>query len=589
MYKDKAISYSSLLLLYLNAMTTTAASKPNILIIQADDLGYDDLSIHGNLVIETPDLDILSHHSVSFEKFYVQSVSAPSRASLLTGKDFWKTGVSGVHGGRDFIDLDEVLAPQVFKDNGYTTGMWGKWHSGKTEGYFPWNRGFDEAYMANLYQHFNNDGSFNGISTPMSGWTDSIMTNYAIDFITRNQNQPFLAYLSFLAPHGKWAANPSYIQKYVDKGLSQNFATLCAMIDHLSVQSGRVINKIDELGLRDNTIIIFLSDNGPAYNVDGNEISEEEWILRNPSYMRGNKSTNWENGIRSPLIISWKDKFRAHRDLNPVCINDILPTLFDLCGITQNSINCDGISLRNNLEDICYTAEERNIYIAQWSPMFFINGQRVNSPYLPLNSDNRAKIRFQDQVIGVHRSGMKYLLTHRQESPMALKNIISDPYEKFDFASQYGDLVASLHSSLENWFTNIYNSPNAFRMPRFVIDNKATCDVLAFAPLNHSNSLTNDAHSLNGWKKANDFAQYQIRVTKTGIYEIVLSAKNAAAAGAQFTVSAQGNSQIATITFSQSNKFELPLTEGDDILEIKLNNNQSSAFDMIGIQFNFLR
>lgn len=591
MHFNDIIWYNSLLLLSLSsAYSATAVTRPNILIIQADDMGFDDLSIHGNTVIETPALDQLSSTSVSFDRFYVHSVSAPTRASLLTGKHFWKTGVSGVHAGRDFLHLDEVIAPQIFQENGYATGMWGKWHSGKTEGYFPWNRGFDEAYMASLYGHVNNNGKLNGIDTPLTGWTDSIMANYAIEFIERNKETPFYAYLSFLAPHGKWDANPTYVQKYRDKGLSDNFAVLCAMIDHLSVQTGRVIAKLDELELTENTIIIFLSDNGPALNVDGNSITESEWILRNPSYMRGNKSTNWDNGIRSPLIISWKGKFRTHRDLNPVCISDILPTLFDLCEIQQNKIHCDGISLRNHLENVCFEAEKRNIFIAQWHPIFNIDNRKVNNAYLPLSTTNRASINFEDQVIGVYRNEMKLMLNHKQELPLVLKNTVVDPYEKLDFASKNEVVVDELYASLSDWFEDIYNNPHAFTMPRFIIRKTIESEILAYAPIAYSEGLNNNTHSLDNWSKANDFARYQIRVEEPGFYDLVLVSKSTVTSGnATFTVSANGNSLSTSISDTQSPKAELYLSAGNYNLEMKLNNAQSAAFVMASIRLNFIR
>jgi len=138
--------------LALSTCVLGAEERPNILLIQADDLGYCDLSIHGNPVIKTPNLDKLGEASLRFTHFYVHSVCAPTRASLMTGRHFLRTGVSAVHAGKDFMKLDEVTIAEVLKEAGYRTGMWGKWHSGKTDGYYPWDRGFDEA--GNLFKTF---------------------------------------------------------------------------------------------------------------------------------------------------------------------------------------------------------------------------------------------------------------------------------------------------------------------------------------------------------------------------------------------------------------------------------------------------
>ena len=151
--------------------------KPNIILIQADDLGFCDLAIHGNTFAETPALDNLAKNGMQFSNFYVNSVCAPTRASLLTGRHFLRTGVSHVHGGKDFIHLEETLLPEALKENGYVTGMWGKWHSGKTAGYFPWQRGFDEAYMAQLYKHENSRGYLNGELVEHQKWASEVITD----------------------------------------------------------------------------------------------------------------------------------------------------------------------------------------------------------------------------------------------------------------------------------------------------------------------------------------------------------------------------------------------------------------------------
>ncbi|RMD77668.1 MAG: sulfatase, partial [Lentisphaerae bacterium] len=172
-----------------------STKRPNIILILTDDQGFDDIGLHGNTMIDTPNLDRLGRQSVRFNNFYATPVCAPTRAGLLCGRHFLRTGVSHVHGGHDFVHPDEVMMPQWFKANGYRTGMWGKWHSGKTSGYFPWERGFDEAYMARLYVHQDNQGLFNGSVRQHTGWTVDVLTNYALEFIERQARaeQPFFA------------------------------------------------------------------------------------------------------------------------------------------------------------------------------------------------------------------------------------------------------------------------------------------------------------------------------------------------------------------------------------------------------------
>jgi len=211
---------------------------PNILLIQVDDLGIGDLAVNGNRFIETPNIDKLAGEAVSYKDFYVNTLCAPSRATLLTGRDFWKTGVSGVHGGRDYVNLNEVMFPELLKQSGYATGMWGKWHSGKTDGYFPWDRGFDEAYYATLYNYFNNVGLLNGERVETKGWATDRITDFAIDFIKRNSKKKFFVYVSYMAPHEPWYAPDEYTEKYTNKGLSKALSTLYGMIDLVDFNVG---------------------------------------------------------------------------------------------------------------------------------------------------------------------------------------------------------------------------------------------------------------------------------------------------------------------------------------------------------------
>lgn len=212
-----------------------APKRPNIILLLADDLGYADLSVHGSRVFETPHLDQLAQRSVQFANFYVNPVCAPSRAALLTGRHFLRTGVSHVHGGKDYIHLGETLLPEALKANGYVTGMWGKWHSGMATAYFPWERGFDEAFAANLYQHQNPKGLLNGQPVERQGWADSLIVEDAIRFIEqhRQTGRPYFAFLPFLAPHTPIKAPDADIAYFQQKGLSENFAALAGMIYHL--------------------------------------------------------------------------------------------------------------------------------------------------------------------------------------------------------------------------------------------------------------------------------------------------------------------------------------------------------------------
>lgn len=223
----------------------------------ADDLGHDDLSFHDHPSIETPHLDALASQSVRFSDFTVTPVCATTRAALLTGRHPYKTGVSGVHGGRDFLSKDELLMSDYLRAEGYRAGTWGKWHSGKTEGYFPWNRGFDDAYYAELYQHENSFGWHNGEYVEHGQWVSEVITDYAIDFIDASDDSPFFAYASYLAPHEPWLAPQQFVDKYIQKGYRPAIANLYGMIEEMDAQIGRLLAHLEKSGKLDNTVVSF--------------------------------------------------------------------------------------------------------------------------------------------------------------------------------------------------------------------------------------------------------------------------------------------------------------------------------------------
>jgi len=276
-----------------------AQELPNILLITADDMGYDDLSAHGSQHSQTPNLDDLAQQAITFSDFSVSPVCATTRASLLTGKHFYKTGVSGVHGGRDYMHLSEKILPEILKRKGYKSGMWGKWHTGKSEGYFPWDRGFDEAYYAELYRHANSFGFFNGDKVEHNEWVSKVVTDYALAFMEKNKAQPFLAYVSYLAPHEPWLAPKKYTQPFLEKGMRPATANLYGMISEMDFHIGRLMDYLETSGLIENTIVIFLSDNGPWWDSSNfGAMKKDEWIARNPTKMNGNKGQSWQNGSK---------------------------------------------------------------------------------------------------------------------------------------------------------------------------------------------------------------------------------------------------------------------------------------------------
>ncbi|MFR9554322.1 MAG: sulfatase-like hydrolase/transferase [Rikenellaceae bacterium] len=516
-------------------------SHPNIILMLADDMGFDDMSYRGNTSVNTPNLDELATNSTRFENFYVHSVSAPTRASLLTGRHFLRTGVSGLHAGRDFMNLDEVTIAEALSDAGYKTGMWGKWHSGKSNGYYPWQRGFDEAYMASLYHHEDNSGDYygtyngtfySGSTLNLDGRTDSLMVNMAINFMSDNRSEKFFAYIPFLTPHADWSAPEEDIEPYRKMGQSENFATLNGMLTHLDRQVGRVVAAVEELGIADNTIIIFMSDNGPNKSgVDSEELTDAEWTLRNPSGLKGNKSKNLENGIKSPLFVYWKGRIESYDNRSLLSVCDLFPTLCDVAGATIPT-SCkalDGESFYNLFTSPYLNDQSRTLYISHWSPFFadeYIDDD-TDFDKMVLTEEAIESIDPELQHIGIRKGDYKFLLNEYGESSYALWNIANDPTESKNLSGtsdSYTSKALAYKSELTAWYEDILADDGSLTIPTFQIGYEDYTDfsILAYAPIAISSGLVNESSQLSGFDTAGEYATYGVEIVREARYYLRL-------------------------------------------------------------------
>ncbi len=522
---------------------------PNILLIQVDDLGIGDLAVNGNRNIKTPNIDRLAGEAVSYKDFYVEALCAPTRASMLTGRQFWKTGVSGVHGGRDFVNLNEVMFPELLQQAGYTTGMWGKWHSGKTDGYFPWDRGFDEAYYATLYNHYNNVGVLNGERVETKGWATDRITDFAIDFIQKNRDNKFLAYVSYMAPHEPWYAPDILTEKYTNLGLSKPLATLYGMIEQVDANVGRLLEMLKKTGIDESTVVLFLSDNGPTqYCSRFGKLSDEDWKLRNPGELRGAKGYIWENGIKSPLYIRWKGKTIPTIKYGICSITDIFPTIVELAGADIQDVKAplDGENLKP-LKPEEYHHNERNIFLSKHTPKFSTefaqNGERI-LPHYPINKNIKEKLVAHDQTIGIRNNRYK-LVQQGSNADISVFDMFTDPRETTSLNDSVSQ-VEMLTSQLYHWFDELKNEPHSFEGPVHQIgfDDRKQSKIYTCAPGKISSNLDNHAHYLANWKKEGDYATYNINVNTPGKYQINLVYRIMPLHEYKFTVSA-GSGKIS--------------------------------------------
>ncbi|NDB77546.1 MAG: N-acetylgalactosamine 6-sulfate sulfatase, partial [Verrucomicrobia bacterium] len=319
-------------------LRSAAAPHPNVLVILADDSGWGDYSICGNTNIKTPNIDALARAGASLDRFYVCAVCSPTRAEFLTGRYHPRGGVRGVSTGQERLNLDEKTIADAFKAAGYATGAFGKWHNGSQWPYHPNARGFDEYYgftSGHWGEYFDPPLEHNGQLVRGKGYIADDLTDHAIAFMEKNQAKPFFCYLPYNTPHSPWAVPDSFWQRYKDAPIPMRSQegdketlpeTRCAlaMVENLDWNVGRVLKRLDELKLAENTIVIYFSDNGP-----------NSW--RWNGGMKGRKGSTDEGGVRSVFFLRWPGGgIRPGTNVREISgAIDLLPTLTSLAGIPR--------------------------------------------------------------------------------------------------------------------------------------------------------------------------------------------------------------------------------------------------------------
>ncbi|MBM4042793.1 MAG: arylsulfatase, partial [Planctomycetes bacterium] len=328
--------------------------RPNVLLIITDDQCYGDLGCHGNEKLKTPNLDKLAAESVEFTQFYVCPVCAPTRASLMTGRYNYRTGAIDTYLGRAMMHPDEVTLAEVLAAAGYKTGIFGKWHLGDNYPLRPIDQGFQEALThkgGGLCQPSDFPGNpgytdpildHNGKPEPTKGYCTDVYTDAALKFIEANKGQPWFCYHATNAPHSPLQVDEKYVEPYRKMGLGENTAKVYGMVANIDENVGRLLAKLDELKLAENTIVIFLTDNGPC----GSQRDKGQPIRFNAG-LRDQKGTVYDGGIRVPFFFRWPAKIKTGRKVGTIAAHiDVLPTLAAACGArVPPDIKLDGLSL----------------------------------------------------------------------------------------------------------------------------------------------------------------------------------------------------------------------------------------------------
>ena len=553
---------------FFSCSTQEQNRPPNFLFIFTDDQGYDDLSYHGNLHLQTPNIDKLACESVEFTNFHAAPLCAPSRANLLTGRQFLRTGVWGVHRGHDYLNLDETTFAELLQENGYSTGMMGKWHSGHPDAWAPWNRGFDHAWIAKLYQHGDCQLTYNGVEQHRGGWATDTLTRIAIDFMDNHKNQPFFCYLPYMAPHGQWRAPEAYVEKYLQKGQSLELATVNAMIDHIDMNVGKLMDYLDESGLAEKTVVVFTTDNGPVQSTHGappNQMSDADWEKRNPSHLRGSKGTVWENGTRVPFFVKWPGKYQPSVVDKNAALIDMFPTILDIAGIDIPPDNkpLDGVSLKALFEGDLASWEDRYLFNPKDEPYW--PGREGRNSVLP----SKADIFFDNQILTVRNQDFKLVKRHDEYS---LFNTLNDPREEEDVITEYPELAEKMKSELRNWYEEILNSESSYTIPRFLIGPEGVDETFLYAcaTASASGNVKGGALFTSNWLEKGDAQTILVEVLNPGSYHFIL---NARPVNTNATVQVSVGKQILTARVDSDYNLDLgslELAKGNYDLEIRI-------------------
>jgi len=343
------------------AAGTEASRRPNVIFVMTDDQGYKDIAAHGHPYIITPHLDRLHSQSVRAVDFHVRPTCAPTRAAIMTGRHPMRSGVWHTIMGRSLMSGDEVTLAETMKAGGYATGMFGKWHLGDNAPMRPQDQGFDTVvahlgggvtqgpdYFGNDY--FDDTYYRNGIAEKFDGFCTDIWFDEAMRFVEANREKPFFVYLATNAPHRPWNVAPKYEQPYKRMGVAETASPFYALITNIDENMGRLMAKLDELDLADDTILVFTTDNGPA---GGWPLKGDKHLKPLPHFtagMKGAKGSCYEGGHRVPLFVRWPaggvgGDGRGRDVAGVVADIDILPTLAELCGVKRpGGPPIDGVS-----------------------------------------------------------------------------------------------------------------------------------------------------------------------------------------------------------------------------------------------------
>ncbi|MFO1482129.1 MAG: arylsulfatase [Verrucomicrobiaceae bacterium] len=494
--------------------SASAATKPNVVVLLADDSGWGDYSINGNTNLKTPNIDSLAKAGASFDRFYVCALCAPTRAEFLTGRYHSRGGVLGVSTGQERLNTDVKTIADHFLNAGYSTGAFGKWHNGSQWPYHPNARGFQEyvGYTSGHWgEYFDPPLEHNGEMFRAKGFIVDVLVGKAMEFIETNQEKPFFCYVPLTTPHSPFSVPDEHYNKFKDSPVTMRSIegdnedlpvtrTVLAMMDNIDMNVGRLLKKLDDLKLSENTIVVYFSDNGPnSYRWNGG--------------MKGKKGVTDEGGVRSVCFVRWPGKVKPGSTVTPIAgAIDLMPTLTALAGVMHEDAKpLDGWDFSTLL----------------------LGGEWKRGPRMLMNY-NGGKLSVRSQ-------------THRLDAAGALFDMVADPNQTTDIAKQQPEIAAKLTEAGTKWHQEAFGKPYEAKAPKPVGKGKGKAkaaggifaddrpypvgyaefprtmlparDGVPHGGVQRSSGAPNCSYFVN-WKTKEDSMTWDIEVHTTGEYDV---------------------------------------------------------------------
>ena len=483
------------LIALITAAAVADARRPNVVVFLADDQGWGDLSINGNTNISTPNIDSLGKKGAVLERFYVGPVCSPMRAEFLTGRWHPRGGVWNVSLGGERLNLSEKTIADTFTAAGYRTAAFGKWHNGMQYPYHPRGRGFGEYYgfcSGHWGDYFDAPLEHDGRLVTGKGFLPDDLTDHALKFIGENKDRPFFCYVPYNTPHWPAQVTDEFFAPFANAKIEmrsrspqekvEDTRASLAMTANLDWNVGRVLKRLDELKLTEDTIVIYFSDNGPN-------------TFRWNGGMKGKKASTDEGGVRSAFHIRWPGKIAEGRRVPQIAgAVDLLPTLAELCGVPVISQKpLDGKSLKPLL---------------------------TGSP----------KTEWADRMIFSHWGGRVSVRTqqYRLDAGGALFDMIADPGQDRDISKEQPEVTARLAKAVADYKADVLAGiadkelkPFTVGYPEFPATQLPARDGIPHGGVQRSSRAPNCSFFTN-WANAEDSITWDIEVANAGRYEAVV-------------------------------------------------------------------